>query len=856
MSVQSFQQAHAQLYGGQPNQPTNINPPIGVTSFQQAHTQLMQQHSAPIKPIGNVSTTQSKITQQPQPNQKNPFLQQIGNLAQAGVTAIKNLPEFHFADTINQYTPQGFAGKATAFGAGLVQGLLNTPPEAYKGAVDLGEHARDRSSTPQQVLGDVASMVQLPLLFLTGGGSAIVKQGLVGAAKSLVEGGVKKAAAGLVKDTAIGAGFGALGGLQSGKNITNTSDYLKNFLQNVGVGAAVGGGVGTLTHVVVPLAKGASNMAGALFIKNATTKPAITAIHIDPKTAQSMVLANNLEKQPVGKAIMKESITAQQSGQHVAIIPSKDGDYALKTGQKVNVTTAPIYNPTDLNNMTVTHNGTRTAEEVAQEGINPARNPSQLTGKAAYFSDSSETADNHGENPQATINTKDFNLKTVPSLDEQQQYVKSMNATNLADAISKEGKYDGFIIPNQNKDVGNTVGITNISKLNSMVMKKVKQDPQVIGDPVLKDIANTITKSLTKGEGSYKVFGNEATAVGGLFDSSSLEDFTKHVETLSQTRGGEFTKLLNNIKSGIIDEKSYESLKTSLNQTASNPKAEEHNTSSTSTKAGKTIQSSTDKGTKPSNETGNGNAGNVKNAQSESINRSNPESSKSSNGNKSSIGEQKGNFLAQEPVGQGKTKESSAYKHRLEELASNDPQAYQYLKDKNGDVTYNVNKARDDMQKAADLLQKDLQRAYNIAMGKEKPPEGQTTTAVAIALSDRAAQDKNWDMVSNVETTMSLRGTRMGQENAALRGRFDVNSPHTFIQQVLDTRLKRLGKTDMITSGIDMLKSLGSKDKFDTARSRAIAKIDKVVDRAQQFTKKEREKINFAQNLLDQLTCK
>lgn len=225
---------------------------------------------------------------------------------------------------------------------------------------------------------------------------------------------------------------------------------------------------------------------------------------------------------------------------------------------------------------------------------------------------------------------------------------------------------------------------------------------------------------------------------------------------------------------------------------------------------------------------------------------------------KERLQKQKGQLTAQEPVGEGKTKLSTHHRKVAERLAKLDPEAYNALIDKNGEIKYNVNKANRDIEKAQQLIEKEPQKAYNVAMGYENAPEGQTQNAIAATLSDRARTEKNYNVMANTERSLTLRATRQGQEIAALRGRFNDTSPHAYIQKVMDARLKRLGGTGNYTLNVDTskgLKGLGVKE-VTSAREKGMAKIDQAVQKAQTFTKKERIKIDFAQKLLDQLTCK
>lgn len=209
---------------------------------------------------------------------------------------------------------------------------------------------------------------------------------------------------------------------------------------------------------------------------------------------------------------------------------------------------------------------------------------------------------------------------------------------------------------------------------------------------------------------------------------------------------------------------------------------------------------------------------------------------------------------ASEPVGTGAPKESRAYKRLVEHLAATDPETYEKIKD-DPKLLYNKVNQKYDFENAANIVAKDPQKAYNIAKQYEAAPQGQRWESVNIVLADRALQDKNYGLWKDLEQSRSLAQTRAGQGIVAERGRFNDNSPHAFVQRLLDARMRKLGGETELTKAIDMTKKFVGKA-TSSAKERAVAKIDAAVERARQFTKKERAKIDFAQKLLDDLTCK
>lgn len=164
--------------------------------------------------------------------------------------------------------------------------------------------------------------------------------------------------------------------------------------------------------------------------------------------------------------------------------------------------------------------------------------------------------------------------------------------------------------------------------------------------------------------------------------------------------------------------------------------------------------------------------------------------------------------------------------------------------------TYDKVSLKEDAQKAVDLLQNDPQKAMRIAQGYDAatlsdPLEFNVANAVAL----KAFQEGNAALGTKVMNRLSQTATRFGQNIVSLRGNFNDNSPQNFMRQVIDARMEKLGKS----IATDASKAVG---KPRSAKTRAVEKIDREVEKLQKIMKKERMKIDFAQDILDQLTCK
>lgn len=147
------------------------------------------------------------------------------------------------------------------------------------------------------------------------------------------------------------------------------------------------------------------------------------------------------------------------------------------TGEKVSpkgtitvrrTTSTQVNDTSQFRNIEIVHGTNRPIAEVKQTGLHYSRNASENLGQAVYFSDSKLASDAFGSNT-VSLSTKGLRLKSFPTLTEQEAFIKSQGTKSLADAIRKEGRYDGFIIPNADKEVGNTFGITNLDKVNRLI---------------------------------------------------------------------------------------------------------------------------------------------------------------------------------------------------------------------------------------------------------------------------------------------------------------------------------------------------------------------------------------------------
>jgi hypothetical protein len=171
---------------------------------------------------------------------------------------------------------------------------------------------------------------------------------------------------------------------------------------------------------------------------------------------------------------------------------------------------------------------------------------------------------------------------------------------------------------------------------------------------------------------------------------------------------------------------------------------------------------------------------------------------------------------------------------------------YQRLKEDNPetlveDVSYEGIKLKEDAEKAVSLIEKDKQQAYRVAMNREEAPKGQTSTAINIALSEKALDEGNIDLYGKLIKSRSLAQTKRGQELVAEKGSISNNTTSRYVKELINDRLNKLGSR--YTSNLKETKK------------KAIEKIDKEVKKMEDKIKNKNLDIKTALELLDKITC-
>lgn len=165
------------------------------------------------------------------------------------------------------------------------------------------------------------------------------------------------------------------------------------------------------------------------------------------------------------------------------------------------------------------------------------------------------------------------------------------------------------------------------------------------------------------------------------------------------------------------------------------------------------------------------------------------------------------------------------------------------------DVTYTEVNLKNETEKAADLIEKDKQNAYEIAMGIESSSELLSTSA-NIALAVKALEEGNLTLYNTLIKNRSFAQTRRGQEIVAEKGSVTDNSVDYFVKEIINSRLANLDKD--YTRGIKTADTL----KKSSPQKRGLEKIKKEVDKAKKALESTKElDLAEAQSIIDSLAC-
>lgn len=164
-----------------------------------------------------------------------------------------------------------------------------------------------------------------------------------------------------------------------------------------------------------------------------------------------------------------------------------------------------------------------------------------------------------------------------------------------------------------------------------------------------------------------------------------------------------------------------------------------------------------------------------------------------------------------------------------------------------GELSYTKLNLQKDAEQAVALVAQDKQKAYQIAMGKEAVPEGQTATAINIALAEKALDEGNTELYSKLVVNRSLEQTRRGQEIVAEKGSVTDNSTARYVKELVSSRLEKLGK-DYLG---DIKESVGKK----TRKQKATDILDREAKKVEAKIKSKKLTVTDALDLLNNHLC-
>lgn len=174
-----------------------------------------------------------------------------------------------------------------------------------------------------------------------------------------------------------------------------------------------------------------------------------------------------------------------------------------------------------------------------------------------------------------------------------------------------------------------------------------------------------------------------------------------------------------------------------------------------------------------------------------------------------------------------------------------------------GDLKMDEVKLKEDAERAVELLATDKQKAFRIAMGAEQSDEV-LSSSVNIAMAEKALEEGNNALFSQLVKNRSLAQSRRGQEIVAEKGSITDNSTTRYVKELLAARLEKLGERYL--ANIKLEKSnggLGVSVKSKVSNKKRAADIIKgeVQEVKKKISSTKEMDLASAQKLIDSLAC-
>lgn len=162
------------------------------------------------------------------------------------------------------------------------------------------------------------------------------------------------------------------------------------------------------------------------------------------------------------------------------------------------------------------------------------------------------------------------------------------------------------------------------------------------------------------------------------------------------------------------------------------------------------------------------------------------------------------------------------------------------------DASREAIKMKEDAERAHDLMEKNRDEAYSIALGHESRSDV-TNTAVNIAMSNEALREGNYELFNQLVKSRSFQQSRRGAEINAEKGSVSDNSTSRYFKDLLNMRLENLGDS--------FLGNLKDTFKRGSKKQRGIDVIDSEIIKVEKKIKAKKLNVKEALILLDKLTC-
>lgn len=162
------------------------------------------------------------------------------------------------------------------------------------------------------------------------------------------------------------------------------------------------------------------------------------------------------------------------------------------------------------------------------------------------------------------------------------------------------------------------------------------------------------------------------------------------------------------------------------------------------------------------------------------------------------------------------------------------------------ELSYEGVNLKKDAENAVNLIAKDKNEAFSVAMGSTKSKDV-TSTATNIAMAEKALEEGNHDLYARLVKNRSLAQTRRGQELVAEKGSVTDNSTSRYVKELIATKLEKVGKQYLG----DVRDKLGK----TSSKERATRAIDKEVTKLEKQVRGGKLDVKTALGLLDKASC-